>query len=51
MTGDFRWLAPTKEHLAALHVAVPSGFRQRHPHILPQIAISLEGGALAATVR
>jgi len=51
LTGDFRWLAPTKAHLAALHVTVPSGFRQLHPHILPQIAISLEGGKLVATLR
>jgi hypothetical protein len=51
LTGDFRWLAPTKAYLAALHVTVPSGFRRLHPRILPQIAIPIEGGQAISFMR
>jgi len=51
LTGDFRWLAPTKANLAALHVTVPSGFRQLHPNILPQLSLSLGRGVAVATSR
>ncbi len=42
LSGDFRWLAPTKARLAALRVSVPAGFRRVHPRAeVPGVNFSL----------
>ena len=63
--GDFRWLTPTKVHLATLQVPVPSGFRRvpercglvsfsgSHPAppCLPQIALAIRSGFVGVASR
>ncbi|HEY2549492.1 MAG TPA: hypothetical protein VGI64_02835 [Streptosporangiaceae bacterium] len=43
ITGDFRWLPPTKANLAALRATIPPGFRVVKPAGLPEPAYSFIG--------
>ena len=63
--GDFRWLTPTRAHLAMLEVPVPSAFRRvpdpgwmvglgspgRHTPELPQIALAMKGVTVGVASR
>jgi Sigma-70 region 2 len=41
LTGDFRWVQPSTENLAALRVTVPGGFRQAGTGGLPVPGLNL----------
>jgi hypothetical protein len=41
LTGDFRWVQPTPDNLAALQVKIPGGFGQAHSGGLPVPGLNL----------